>query len=622
MSLADLLFGNPLASVELRAEKIGPSAGIAVFGLDALSSAAYGPEAALTLLIPLGAAGIAYILPLSASIIVLIAILNFSYRQTIEAYPTGGGSYTVARENLGPLPGLLAAAALMIDYTLTAAVGISAGVGALVSAVPRLQPHTLGLCLSILVFITIVNLRGVRQVGSAFIVPTYLFVGSLPGAIALGVFKALAGGGHPAPVAAPPALHPQAAALSTWLLLQSFSNGCTAMTGVEAVSNGVRAFREPVVKTAQRTLAAIITILAVLLAGIAYLVRAYRIGATDPGAPGYESVLSHLVGAVAGRNAFYYIAMVSILLVLALSANTAFADFPRVCRAVAQDGYLPHSFAERGRPLVYSYGIYVLAGLCAFLLMLFGGVTDRLIPLFAVGAFLAFTLSQTGMVMHWKRAGGRKSRPSMLVNGLGAVATALTMAVVVVAKFAAGAWVTVVLIPAMIVVMVSVRRHYDRVAAETASSTPLDVSLLRPPLVVMPVRDWDKVAQKGLRYALNISPEVHVVHVDIGEDTAHLRRKWSALVESPTKQAGLATPRLVVLTSPYRDVITPILEYVLDLERRHPNRQVAVLIPEMVEPHWYHYFLHNQRGQWLKALLLLKGNQRINVISVPWYLNE
>ncbi|TMI84499.1 MAG: APC family permease, partial [Bacillati bacterium ANGP1] len=272
MSLADLLFGKPLASAELRAEKVGPRAGIAVFGLDALSSAAYGPEAALTLLIPLGAAGIAYILPLSASIIVLLAILNFSYRQTIEAYPTGGGSYTVARENLGPLPGLLAAAALMIDYTLVAAVGISAGVGALVSAVPRLQPHTLGLCLSILVFITIVNLRGVRQVGSAFIVPTYLFVGSLPGAIALGVFKALAGGGHPAPVAAPPALHPQAAALSTWLLLQSFSNGCTAMTGVEAVSNGVRSFREPVSKTAQRTLTAIITILAVLLAGIAYLV--------------------------------------------------------------------------------------------------------------------------------------------------------------------------------------------------------------------------------------------------------------------------------------------------------------------------------------------------------------
>ncbi|TMJ07428.1 MAG: amino acid permease [Bacillati bacterium ANGP1] len=324
-------------------------------------------------------------------------------------------------------------------------------------------------------------------------------------------------------------------------------------------------------------------------------------------------MLSQLVGAVAGRNAFYYIAMVSILLVLALSANTAFADFPRVCRAVAQDGYLPHLFAERGRRLVYSYGIYVLAGLCAFLLILFGGVTDRLIPLYAVGAFLAFTLSQTGMVMHWQRAGGRKSRPSMLVNGLGAVATALTVAVVVVAKFAAGAWVTVVLIPAMIVLMVSVRRHYDRVAAETASSTPLDVSLLRPPLVVMPVRDWDKVAQKGLRYALNISPEVHVVHVDIGEDTEHLRRKWPALVEAPTKRAGLATPRLVVLTSPYRDVITPILEYVLDLERRHPNRQVAVLIPEMVEPHWYHYFLHNQRAQWLKALLLLKDGGIVSV---------
>jgi amino acid transporter len=622
MSLADLLFGRPLASSEQRAEKIGPDAGIAVFGLDALSSAAYGPEAALTLLIPLGVAGIAHILPVSASIIVLLAIVYFSYRQTIEAYPAGGGSYTVARENLGLLPGLLAAAALMIDYTLAAAVGISAGVGALVSAVPRLQPHTLWLCLSILIIITIVNLRGVRQVGAVFILPTYLFVGSLLGAIALGLFKAVAEGGHPVAVAAPPALHPQAVVLSTWLLLQSFSNGCTAMTGVEAVSNGVRAFREPVVKTAQRTLAVIITILAVLLAGIAYLVRAYRIGATDPGAPGYESVLSQLVGAVAGRNAFYYVTMASILLVLALSANTAFADFPRVCRALAQDGYLPHLFADRGRRLVYSHGIYVLAGLCAFLLILFGGVTDRLIPLFAVGAFLAFTLSQTGMVMHWKRAGGRKSRPSMLVNGLGAVATALTVVVVVVAKFTAGAWVTVMLIPAMIFVMLSVHRHYDRVAAETGSSTPLDVSDLRPPLVVMPLRGWDKVAEKALRFALNISPEVHVVHVDSGEDTEHLRRKWPSLVDVPTKRAGLATPQLVVLKSPYRFVIPPILEYVFDLERRHPDREVAVLIPEMVERHWYHYLLHNQRAQWLKALLLLSGNQRINVISVPWYLNE
>jgi amino acid transporter len=622
MSLADLLFGKPLASSAERAERAGPGAGIAIFGLDALSSAAYGPEAALTLLIPLGAAGIAYILPISGSIVILLAILYFSYRQTIAAYPTGGGSYTVARENLGEMPGLLAAAALMIDYILTAAVGISAGVGALVSAVPEWQPHTLRLCLVTLVALTIANLRGVRQVGAIFMWPTYLFIGSLLGALALGLFKTLVAGGHPAPVAAPPLLHPQAAGLTMWLLLQSFSNGCTAMTGVEAVSNSVRAFREPVVKTAQQTLTVIIAILALMLVGIAYLVRVYHIGATDPGQIGYASVLSQLVAAVAGRNVFYLITMTSVLLVLALSANTAFADFPRLGRAVAHDSYLPHSFASPGRRLVYSQGVVFLAAVCAGLLILFDGVTDKLIPLFAVGAFLAFTLSQAGMVMHWKRVRGPKFRLSMMINGIGAVATAMTVVVVVVAKFAAGAWVTVLLIVAIILVMLAIRHHYDRVEAETASSAPLDVKDLRPPLVVMPMRDWDKVAQKGLRFALKISPDVRVVHVDCGEETENLRRAWPTLVKAPARQAGLGVPELVILQSPYRYVITPIRDYILDLERRHPNRQLAVIIPEMVEHHWYHYPLHNQRGQWLKALLFLQGERRISVVSVPWYLKD
>jgi amino acid transporter len=619
-SLADLLFGRPLKTSEERAERCGPGAGIGIFGLDALSSAAYGPEAALTLLIPLGAAGIAYMLPISASIIALLAIVYFSYRQTIEAYPTGGGSYTVARQNLGPAAGLLAAAALMIDYVLTAAVGISAGIGALVSAVPRWQPYTLALCLLTLTIVTVANLRGVREVGALFLLPTYLFIGSLLATLGLGLIKALAAGGHPAAIAPPPPLPAPAGAVSAWLLLQAFSNGCTAMTGVEAVSNGVRAFREPVVRSAQRTLTVIIAILAVLLAGIAYLVRAYHIGATTPGQPGYDSVLSQLVAAVAGKNGFYYLTIASILLVLALSANTAFADFPRLCRAVAQDGYLPHSFASRGRRLVYSYGIYALAGLCAVLLILFGGVTDRLIPLFAVGAFLAFTLSQAGMVMHWKRSRHPRARASMLVNGLGAAATAMTVAVVIVAKFVEGAWVTVLLIPALIFLMWSVRRHYDGVATEIASSEPLDVSRLKPPLVVIPVRAWDKVAQKALRFALEISPDVRVVHVRSEEDTEDLRRRWTELAKEPAIRAGLAAPELVVINSPYRYVISPILDYVLDLERKHPQREVAVLIPEMVERHWYHYLLHNQRAQWLKALLLLKGNQRINVISVPWHL--
>ncbi len=346
MSFLDILLGKPLATLDERAEQVGASAGIPIFGLDALSSAAYGPEAALTLLIPLGAAGVAYIVPISASIIVLLSIVYFSYRQTIAAYPGGGGSFTVASENLGTFPGLLAAAALMLDYILVVAVGISAGVGALISAVPSLQPHTLSLCLAILVVITIVNLRGVREAGIFFMLPTYLFVGSLLVAIAIGMFKTVLAAGHPVPVLAPPAAGSATVAVaSVWLLLQAFSNGCTAMTGVEAVSNGVKAFREPTVRNAQRTLTVIIGLLIVLLAGIAYLVRAYGIAATDPGAPGYQSVLSMLVAAVAGRGWFYYVTIGSVLVILSLSANTAFADFPRLCRAVAQNNFLPHSFA-------------------------------------------------------------------------------------------------------------------------------------------------------------------------------------------------------------------------------------------------------------------------------------
>src|SRR5216683_3138255 len=438
MSAMDLLFGRPLSSSEERGERLGPVAGIPVFGLDALSSAAYGPEAALTLLIVLGTAGIAYIVPITISIIILLVIVYFSYRQTIESYPNGGGSYTVAGQNLGPFAGLLAAAALMIDYVLTAAVGISAGVGALVSAVPSLEPRTLTLCLVILLLITLVNLRGVRETGTLFMIPTYLFVGTLLITLVIGITKALASGGHPTPVVPPPVFPMATVGVSAWLLLKSFASGCTAMTGVEAVSNGVTAFRDPVVKTAQRTLTAIIAILIVLLAGIAFLCRAYQIGATNPG-PGYQSVLSQLTAAVVGKNAFYFVTIASILLVLPLSANTAFADFPRLCRLVADDGYLPSPLAVRGRRLVFTTGIITLGILCAALLTLFGGVTDRLIPLYAVGAFLAFTLSQAGMVVHWWRNRGPHWVKSAIVNGLGAFVTGVTVIVVLVAKFVEGA---------------------------------------------------------------------------------------------------------------------------------------------------------------------------------------
>ncbi|HTU41987.1 MAG TPA: APC family permease [Candidatus Aquilonibacter sp.] len=620
MNIVDLLFGRPLATEEEKAERIGPLKGIPIFGLDALSSAAYGPEAALTLLIPLGMAGAAYVWPITVGIVVLLGIVYFSYRQTISAYPQGGGSYTVATENLGEKAGLLAAAALMIDYVLTAAVGISAGVGALVSAVPSLQSKTVFLCLGILVLVTITNLRGVQETGGIFSVPTYVFIACLLGLIAVGIFKTALAGGHPIPVIAPPKLTAITGSVGAWLLLRTFSSGCTAMTGVEAVSNGVMAFRDPTDKYAKLTLTIIIAILIVMLLGIAYLVPAYGIAATDPGLPGYESVLSQLLAAVTGRGAFYWLSIGSILVVLSLSANTAFADFPRLARAIAQNGYLPHAFVIRGRRLVYAQGIYALSLLTGILLIIFRGVTDRLIPLYAVGAFLAFTLSQAGMVVHWKRKGGPTARRNMFINGFGAVATGVTTAVVLVAKFVDGAWITVLLIPTLILMMRSVRRHYSEVAQEIRAVTPIATGDLVEPIVLLPIDRWSLVAEKAIRYAWTLSREIHVLHVSCGEDTESLCRQWGEVIEKPAKAAGLALPQLVVLDSPYRWIVKPIVNYAIQQQIAQPGRNITVLIPELVESHWYHYLLHNNRPEAIRALLLFNGNQRITVVSIPYHL--
>ncbi|HUI77015.1 MAG TPA: APC family permease [Bryobacteraceae bacterium] len=621
MSISDLLFGKPLASYEDSEQRLGSVAGIGVFGLDALSSAAYGPEAALTLLIPLGALGIQYVVPISFSIIALLVIVFISYLQTISAYPGGGGSYTVARENLGHRAALLAAAALIVDYILVVAVGISAGVGALVSAVPSLQPHTLVLCLGILAVLALVNLRGVREAGNLFMAPTFLFTGCLLGMIALGLVKALFSGGHPIAIVPPHPLKATAAVAGTWIILQSFASGCTALTGVEAVSNGVKAFREPAVQSARRTLAAIIGILILMLAGVAWLALVYHVGATDPGLPGYDSLLSQLIAAVAGKGVFYFVSIGSILAVLALSANTAFADFPRMCQIISEDGYLPHAFSSRGRRLVFSYGIYVLTFLAGLLLFIFNGVTDRLIPLFAIGAFLAFTLSQAGMVVHWKRMGTRAWH-SMLINGFGATVTGITVVIVLAAKFREGAWITVLLIPLLLLLMVSIRRHYNDVAMEIKLDRPLNLAHLEPPIVVVPLQGWTKIAEKGLRFAIHLSTEVHALQVKVSDKTEDLRQSWVHLIEGPALELGLPVPKLTVVESPYRQLFSPILDFVSDLERKNPNRYIAVLIPELVERHWRHVLLHNQRAAVLKALLFVKGNQRINVINVPWYLTS
>ncbi|MEO6983585.1 MAG: APC family permease, partial [Edaphobacter sp.] len=582
-----------------------------------------GPEAAMTLLIPLGLAGLNYIVPIISAILILLGIVFFSYLQTIAAYPNGGGSYTVASENLGTGPALLAAAALMIDYILTAAVGISAGVTAVTSAVPSLQRHSLLMCLTILMILAVVNLRGVKEAGSAFIVPAMMFVGTFLVLIGVGVYHTLMSGGHPVPVMAPPpALPATVKYLGLWLLLKAFSNGCAAMTGVEAVSNGVNAFEEPRAKKAQTSLAVIIGILVVLLFGTTYLAKAYGITAMEPTALHYQSMVSILTTAVFGRGWFYYLTMASILVALSLSANTAFAGFPRLARAIAGNEYLPHVFLLRGRRLLFSHGIYALTCFTAVILILSEGVTDWLIPLYAIGAFIAFTLSQAGMVVHWKKQEGGYKRHwwHMFVNGFGALATGLTTLVVLVTKFTSGAWVTALLIPLLIGIMYGVKRHYVRVNREMADMTPLNLVNLQEPIVVIPMARWDHITEKAMRFGLLLSKQIKVVHIHTDDERGLLDEVWETHVVGPIRETGWTEPELKVISSNYRFVIHPLMDYILELEHENPGRKIAVLLPEMVVRHWWENLLHNQRVQLLKLLLLVKGNQRIVVVNIPWYL--
>lgn len=604
-------------------------------GLDGLGSSAYGPEAALTVLIPLGAVGLSQIGIIMLPILVLLGILYVSYRQTIRAYPSNGGAYTVSKENLGTNASLLAAAALTIDYILNVAVGISAGVGALSSALPLLHPYTVWLCLAILLLVTILNLRGTLDAGRAWAVPTYLFVASFMLILAVGVVKAVTSGGHPEPVVAPAPLPPAVEAVSIWLLLRSFAAGCTAMTGVEAVSNGVSALREPVVRTAHRTLTTIVAILGVLLAGIAYLAYAYQIGAMDQTQEGYQSVLSQLAGAVVGRGVFYYVAIGSVLCVLCLSANTSFVDFPRVCRLVAEDDFLPRPFAIVGRRLVFSVGIVYLAVSAGILLVAFGGITDRLIPLFAIGAFLTFTMSQAGMVAHWRRelhtASGLRARHgarvSLAINLIGAVTTGVALIVIIAAKFTEGAWITMLVIPCVIILLLIVKRYYAELDAQLRENGPIKLTQLDPPIVLITTQGWNRLTDQALQFALRLSPDVvavHLVHLagpDVDERKQTLRQRWAEDVELPTKQAGLRPPQLILLDAEYRRITGPLLQLIRETERDYPNRLITVLIPEVVKDHWWQYVLHTHRAYRIRAALLRYGPGLV-VITIPWHLKE
>ena len=629
MSLTTLLIGRPLSNREAETRKIGVFEGLPAMGLDGLGSAAYGPEAALTVLAPLGVAGLAAIGPITWVILLLLAILFFSYWQTIAAYPNSGGSYTVARENLGTNAGLLAASALMLDYMLNVAVGISAGIGALTSALPSLHAATLPLCLGVLALITAINLRGTRESGLLFAGPTYLFIASLGLVLLLGGWAAWAGGGHPTPVVKPPPVPQAGEAVSLWLLLRAFAAGCTAMTGVEAVSNGVGAFKEPRTRTAHGTLLAIVVVLGLLLFGIAGLTRSYGIVAMDQTRDGYQSVLSQLVAAVLGRDWLYYVSIGSVLAVLCLSANTSFVGFPRLCRQVAHDGFLPKAFALPGRRLVYTVGLLFLALGAGLLLAAFGGITDRLIPLFAVGAFLSFTLSQAGMAVHWwRRVSGGRDRARLAVNGLGAAATGMALAIILVAKFAEGAWLTLVVIPATLLLLLAVRRYYaalDRLLLGEAERR-LDLADHQPALVVIPLSRWDQKSRRAVAYAFHLSPSVTALHCvdmegpDVEEQTARIRDEWERYVAGPAREAGLPAPTLLVSPSPYRNVIGPLLRVIEDLQREQPGRAVAVVLPQLVEARWWEALLHTHRERRLRTTLLRDGGPDIAVVGVPWQI--
>ncbi|HZO22704.1 MAG TPA: APC family permease [Steroidobacteraceae bacterium] len=636
ISLLRLILGRRLANEEYVERKIGALEGVPAMGLDGLGSSSYGPEAALTVLMPLGGAGLTYIGWVMVPILVLLVILYASYRQTIRAYPNNGGAYTVSKLNLGTGASLIAASALMIDYVLNVAVGISAGVGALTSAMPRLHPHTLALCLATLVLVSIMNLRGTADAGRACAIPTYLFLASFLGILGLGAYRTLVSGGHPLPLVAPPQPSHATAALSAWVLLRSFAAGCTAMTGVEAVSNGVSAFREPVMKRAHRTLGAICASLGLLLAGITYVVSGYGIAAMDETQSGYQSVLSQVASAVVGHGALYYIALSSVLCVLCLSANTSFVDFPRVCRLVAEDDFLPRPFAIVGRRLVFSVGILYLTVTAGVLLVVFGGITDRLIPLFAIGAFLTFTMSQAGMVRHWHRelrrataaAVRQRYRAHLATNGIGAAATIVALLIIVVAKFSEGAWITLLAIPATILVLRTVKKYYVRLDAQLRDERQLNVRSREPPLVLVTTPGWNKLTDRALQFALRISPDILAVHFtdlrgSVADDEERgLRQCWARDVEEPARNAGLRPPQLVRVKAPFRKMTGPLLQLIGEIQREQGNRLIAVLLPEVVKKHWWQYLLHGHRLRRLQAALLRYGGSRIVVMVIPWHLEE
>jgi amino acid transporter len=606
-----LIIGSPLPTQNLAHERLDKIRALAAFSPDALSSVAYANQEIYLSLVVAGSAGLAFSWPIGLAITGLLIIVATSYYQTIHGYPSGGGAYIVARENLGTLPGLIAAAALTVDYSLTAAVSLTAGVAALASAFPALWAYKVELALILLVIITVINLRGIQESGTVMAVPVYSFLGAFLLMIGIGLVRLIVEGpGHLTSVA-PPAVQ----SLTPLLVLHAFATGCTAMTGIEAISNGIPAFRPPEARNAGQTLIIMAILMGMLFVGSIGLTQFL---AVIPRAE--ETILSALAHRIFGESPFYFLVQLSTLLILAVAANTSFADFPRLAAILARDGFLPHQLAGLGDRLVYSNGILTLAGVAGLLILLFGGDTHALIPLFAVGAFLAFTLSQIGMVNHWQRTRGKHWKMKAFLNGLGGLITGATMIIVGVSKFTEGAWVVPIAIALLTFGFMRIRDHYRDVAQELSLSNVADLPTSIPPRprIVIPISGVHKGIVNAVNFARAIGQEITAVFVELEPGSGEqIRSKWAGLWPDIP---------LVVLPSPYRSLVGPLLDFLDETDREHNDGQLAVvMLPEFVPARWWHFFLHNQSAWLLKTALLYRrrrmGFQRV-IIDVPYHLRR
>ena len=602
------LIGNALTTASAEMERLSNRKALAVLSSDALSSVAYATEEILRVLLIAGLSALSLSLPIGVGIILLLLIVGASYRQTIKAYPQGGGSYIVAKDNLGETPALVAGGALLVDYVLTVAVSVSSAVAAMVSAFPSVHEHLVAWGVFFIALITLLNLRGLRESGSIFAVPTYLFLVAIFAMLGIGMVRNALDG---FPVHAP--RYETAAAsgnITLFLILRAFSSGCSALTGVEAISDGVPAFRKPEWKNARTTLTWMIGILAVMFGGITFLAHQYGAVPLDQANPGYETVISQIARQVlGGQNGAYYFVQFATMAILVLAANTAYSDFPRLAYFMARDKYLPTQFTFRGDRLAYSFGIVTLGILSGSVLALFGGETERLIPLYAVGVFTSFTLSQLGMVMRWHRTQEPGWQVSRFLNGLGATATGIVAIVVAITKFTHGAWVVMVLIPVLVFGFQRIHKHYITAASALAATTPVNVAAIQHVMVV-PISSINIISQQTLAYARSITPNVTAVHVT--DDEAHIeafRREWEE--RSPDVS-------LIIIDSPYRSLVGPLVHYIEELRTQYPDVVVTVVLPEYVPSHWWEQILHNQTALRIKAALLFKPG--IVVTSVPYHL--